>query len=44
MQFLVKMQKGIKSWEEQAAVAYEHRWEFRYGPSPHDLCTAAHQS
>ncbi|CAK0787852.1 hypothetical protein CVIRNUC_011074 [Coccomyxa viridis] len=21
--------KGIKSWDEQAAIAYEHRWEFR---------------
>lgn len=25
--YLIK--KGIKSWDEQAAVAYEHRWEFR---------------
>ena len=23
------LQKGIKNWDEQAAVAYEHRWEFR---------------
>ena len=23
------LQKGIKSPEEQAAIAYEHRWEFR---------------
>ena len=26
------LQKGIKSWDEQAAVAYEHRWEFRCAP------------
>ena len=24
------LQKGIKTWDEQAAVAYEHRWEFRW--------------
>ncbi len=23
------LQKGIKSPEERAAIAYEHRWEFR---------------
>ncbi len=23
------MQKGIKDWREQAALAYEHRWAFR---------------
>ena len=35
--FLLCLQKGIKSWEEQAAVAYEHRWDFRCG-----LCTCMH--
>ena len=23
------MQKGVTTWEEQAAIAYENRWSFR---------------
>lgn len=24
-----ELQKGIKDWREEAAIAYEHRWGFR---------------